>query len=115
MMTISAGLLIGMRATEAAEFSFLLGLPTLGGACLYELAKNLHESSKHGTPNLFQELGVKACLLGVVVATVSAAIAVRWLVSFLNRHGLAPFGWYRIVLCCVMGVLIGLGWVTIAI
>jgi undecaprenyl-diphosphatase len=115
MMTISAGLLIGMRATEAAEFSFLLGLPTLGGACLYELAKNLHEASKHGTPNLFHELGVKACLLGVLVATVSAAIAVRWLVAFLNRHGLAPFGWYRIALCAVMGALIGMGWVEIAV
>ncbi|HYB12246.1 MAG TPA: undecaprenyl-diphosphate phosphatase [Myxococcota bacterium] len=114
MMTISAGLLIGMRATEAAEFSFLLGLPTLGGACVYELAKNLHESSKHGTPNLFQELGVAPCVLGVVVATLSAAVAVRWLVSFLNRHGLAPFGWYRIALCVVMGVLIFAGWVEIA-
>jgi undecaprenyl-diphosphatase len=113
MMTISAGLLIGMRATEAAEFSFLLGLPTLSGACLYELAKNLHEASKHGTPNLFQELGVTACILGVVVATLSAVIAVRWLVSFLNRHGLAPFGWYRIALCIVMGVLIWVGWVQI--
>jgi undecaprenyl-diphosphatase len=113
MMTISAGLLIGMRATEAAEFSFLLGLPTLGGACVYELAKNLHEASKHGTPNLFQELGVTACILGVVVATLSAAIAVRWLVSFLNRHGLAPFGWYRIALCIVMGALIWMGWVQI--
>ncbi|HBZ68724.1 MAG TPA: undecaprenyl-diphosphate phosphatase [Deltaproteobacteria bacterium] len=113
MMTIGAGLLIGMRATEAAEFSFLLGLPTLGAACLYELAKNVHEASQHGTPNLFQELGVKACLLGVVVATVSAAFAVRWLVSFLNRHGLAPFGWYRIALCIVMGLLIFAGWVEI--
>jgi undecaprenyl-diphosphatase len=113
MMTISAGLLIGMRATEAAEFSFLLGLPTLGGACVYELAKNLHEATKHGGPNLFQELGVTACLLGVVVATVSAALAVRWLVSFLNRHGLAPFGWYRIALCITMGVLIWAGLVQI--
>jgi len=113
MMTISAGLLIGMRATEAAEFSFLLGLPTLGGACVYSLAKNLHEATKHGAPNLFQELGVTACLLGVVVASVSAALAVRWLVSFLNRHGLAPFGWYRVALCISMGILIWAGLVQI--
>ena len=106
MMTIAGGTLLGMRPRDAAEFSFLLGLPTLGGACVYKLAKNLYEAHKSGTPNLFDELGWVPVAIGFAVATVSAAVAVRWLVGFLNKHGLAPFGWYRIGLCIVLGALV---------
>jgi undecaprenyl-diphosphatase len=58
---------------------------------------------------MIQQLGAGPLLLGVVVATVSAAIAVKWLVAFLTRHGLAPFGWYRIALAIVFGVLLASG------
>jgi undecaprenyl-diphosphatase len=103
MMTIAGGVILGLRAREAAEFSFLLGLPTLGGACLFKLAKNLVTASREGTPNLFEQLGAAPVALGVVVAALSAALAVRWLVGFLQRHGLAPFGWYRIALALLLG------------
>jgi len=114
MMTIAGGTLLGMRPRESAEFSFLLGLPTLGAACLYKLAKNLLGAARHGTPNLFEQLGIPSTLLGLVVASVSAALAVRWLVGFLNRHGLAAFGWYRLALCALLGALAWAGIVTIA-
>ena len=106
MMTIAGGTLLGLRPRDAAEFSFLLGLPTLGGACVYSLWKDLSEAHETGRETFIDVLGWPAVLTAIVVATVSAALAVKWLVSFLNRHGLAPFGWYRIVLCAVMGVLI---------
>ncbi|RMH30367.1 MAG: undecaprenyl-diphosphate phosphatase [Planctomycetota bacterium] len=109
MMTIAGGTLLGLKPKEAAEFSFLLGLPTLGGATVYKLAKNLRASADAGEPNLFEALGVAPVLLGVAVATVSAALAVRWLVAFLNRHGLGAFGWYRLALCAVLGGLIAAG------
>lgn len=112
MMTIAGGTLLGLRPKEAAEFSFLLGLPTLGGACVYKLGKNLKESSDAGAPNLFEQLGYGPVAIGILVATVSAALAVRWLVAFLTRHGLAAFGWYRIALCIVMGALIAAGVVS---
>ena len=114
MMTIGGGTLVGLRPREAAEFSFLLGLPTLGAACLFRLAKNLHASARDGTPNLIETLGAGSVALGLVVATLSAALAVRWLVAFLNRNGLAAFGWYRIGLCAVMAGLLWSGWVRIA-
>jgi undecaprenyl-diphosphatase len=114
MMTIAGGTLLGLRPRDAAEFSFLLGVPTLGGACVYKLAKNLYAASRDGAPNFIDVLGPGAVALGFAVAAISAALAVRWLVGFLNRHGLAAFGWYRIGLALALGAAIALGWVTIA-
>ncbi len=107
MMTITGGLFVGLRPTAAAEFSFLLGLPTLGAATLYRLYKNVGASAREGTPNLLEQLGWLPVLVGIVVAMVSAAAAVKWLVAFLNRHGLMVFGWYRLALCALLG---GLWW-----
>ena len=109
MVTIGGGMLLGLSVVAAAEFSFLLGLPTLGAACVHDLAGNL----RHGGGSMFEQLGAGPLLLGIVVATVSAALAVRWLVSFLTRHGLAPFGWYRIALSAVLAALILLGAVAV--
>ena len=105
MVTIAGGMLLGLDAVAAAEFSFLLGLPTLGAACLHDLAGNL----RHGGPSMFEQLGAGPVVLGVAVATVSAVLAVRWLVSFLTRHGLAPFGWYRVALSAALAVPVWLG------
>ncbi len=113
MMTIAAGVIAGLKPKQAAEFSFLLGLPTLGGACVYSLGKNLKRSSENNTPNMFELLGWAPIAAGLIVATISAAIAVRWLVAFLNTHGLAPFGYYRLVLAAVLGVLIATGIVSL--
>lgn len=113
MMTIAGGTLVGLRPRDAAEFSFLVGVPTLGGACVFKLAKNLAASARDGTPNLIDTLGAGSVALGIAVATLSAALAVRWLVGFLNRHGLAAFGWYRIGLSGVMAVAFWFGWVRI--
>jgi len=113
MMTIAGGMMTGLKPRDAAEFSFLLGLPTLGAACLYRLLKNVYQADKDGTPNMFEQLGWANILLGMAVATVSAALAVKWLVGFLNRHGLAPFGWYRLALCLVLGGLVAAGLVEV--
>lgn len=106
MMTITGGLFAGLRPKQAAEFSFLLGLPTLTSATAYRLAKDIWQSHEGGTPNMFEVLGVPACIVGMAVAAVSAAIAVRWLVGFLTRHGLSLFGWYRIVLTLLLLALV---------
>ncbi|MBC7833469.1 MAG: undecaprenyl-diphosphate phosphatase [Phycisphaerales bacterium] len=116
MMTITGGLFARLRPAAAAEFSFLLGLPTLGAACVYRLSKSVMGGSdgagelKGGVEggDLFSQLGVVNVVIGVVVATASAALAIRWLVGYLNRKGLAAFGWYRIMLGVVMlGLIAG--------
>lgn len=114
MMTITGGVIVGLRPRAAAEFSFLLGLPTLGGACVYSLAKNLKRSADAGEPNMFEVLGVGPILVGLVVATLSAALAVKWLVGFLNTHGLAGFGYYRILLAAVLGALLFTNTISLA-
>jgi undecaprenyl-diphosphatase len=114
MVTIAGGVILGLRPREAAEFSFLLGVPTLGGATAYKLLSGIRDSAATGEPSLFSQLGADAVALGIAVAAVSAALAVRWLVEFLNRHGLAPFGWYRIGLAVVLGALMALGVVQLS-
>lgn len=114
MMTIAGGMMLRLRARDAAEFSFLLGLPTLGGACVYKLGKNLWNAHETGTDHLFEILGWGPAIVGLVVATGSAALAVRWLVAFLNRHGLTAFGIYRLLLAAVLWTLILSGMVRIS-
>jgi undecaprenyl-diphosphatase len=114
MMTIAGGVLLGLRARDAAEFSFLLGVPTLGAACAYKLLSNLAHASQSGGPNLFEVLGIGATVTGFAVAALSAALAVRWLVGFLERHGLSLFGWYRIALSIALGALLLSGIVQLA-
>ena len=109
MMTIAGGVLVGLSPKRAAEFSFLLGLPTLGGATVYSLYKTMNGDG----PNMFEVIGWTPIIVGLVVATISAALAVRWLVSFLTKHGLAVFGYYRLVLTAVLGGAIALGYVTL--
>ena len=100
LVTIVAALFVGLSMGAALEFSFLLGLATLTAATLYELARN--------GGDLFDTFGVVNPLIGFVVAFVSAVLAVRWLVGYLDRHGLELFGWYRIgVAAIALGLVVG--------
>ncbi|MCA9296994.1 MAG: hypothetical protein KC983_10760, partial [Phycisphaerales bacterium] len=108
MMTIVAGLLGGLRGKDAAEFSFLLGLPTLGGACAYKALKSFTGDG----PDMIESIGVSAIVIGLVVAFISAAIAIRWLVAYLSQHGVAIFGWYRLAVSAVIILAIAMGWIS---
>lgn len=97
MVTIVAGYLAGFNPARAAEFSFLVGLPTLAGAAAYKGLKS--------GPAMIQVFGWSHVLLGAVVAAISAALAVKFLVHFLGRHGLALFAYYRLGLAVVLAGL----------
>jgi undecaprenyl-diphosphatase len=113
MSTICGGVIAGLRPAAAAEFSFLLGMPTLLAAGGYSLYRNLRDAHDAGRPNLFQELGWAPALAGLAVATIAAALAIRWLVQFLTRRGLTPFGVYRIALGLALIALVLGGRVTV--
>jgi len=90
MMTIVGGYLVGFSPKRAAEFSFLLGLITLTAASGYK-AVTLG-------PAMLQAIDPGPALFGILVAWISAALAVKWLVAYLSKHGLALFAWYRLAL-----------------
>jgi undecaprenyl-diphosphatase len=94
MMTIVGGYAAGLKPTKAAEFSFLLGLITLSAAAGYRVVTS--------GPELMLAVEMKPLVLGIAVAFVSAALAVKWLVSYLTRHGLGVFAWYRFVLAALV-------------
>ena len=98
MVTIVAALLLGYPATAAAEYSFLLALPTLGAATLFDAATD-------GTA-LLRAVSWVSVGCGFFAAALVAALAIRTFLQYLTRRGLAPFGWYRVGLAAVV-------WLTI--
>jgi undecaprenyl-diphosphatase len=89
MSTIVTGQLIGLTTATAAEFSFLLALPTLGAATLYEAYKSRHE---------LDALGMAPMAVGLVTSFVVAWAVIAVFIAYLKRRGLLPFGVYRIIL-----------------
>ncbi len=90
MVTILAGLGVGLSMIAAAEFSFLLALPTLTAATLYKTITQWDA--------LTSTVGIDALIAGIVISTLVAGFSVKFLLDYLTRHGLAPFGFYRIAL-----------------
>ncbi|WP_038055560.1 undecaprenyl-diphosphate phosphatase [Thermus amyloliquefaciens] len=90
--TILGGLLLGLKRKAAAEFSFLLALPTMLAAVGYDLLKSAPQVPPGGWDLL---------LLGFLAALITALLTVRWMLSFVERHGFRPFAYYRMALALV--------------
>ena len=96
MVTMVGGYFVGLSPAKAAEFSFLVGLPTLAGAtALKSYSSGAAMIAVFGWPHV---------LVGTLVAALSAAIAVKFLVSYLGRHGLGIFAIYRIMLAVALAL-----------
>ncbi len=87
LVTILAGLAAGLSMAAAVEFSFLLGVITLTAAAGYTVLKD--------GPEMLTAYGWPALVTGFIAAWVFAALAVKWMVAWLNRHGLGVFAWWR--------------------
>jgi undecaprenyl-diphosphatase len=94
MCTILAGQATGLSTATAAEFSFLLALPTLGAATLYEGFKDRHE--------LGSAVGGAQVWLGLIVSFFVAWGVIAVFIRYLQRRGLEPFGYYRIALAALV-------------
>ncbi|MBC7420038.1 MAG: undecaprenyl-diphosphate phosphatase [Bdellovibrio sp.] len=91
--TIIGGQIVGLSREKAAEFSFLLAIPTMAAATVYKLWKirAILDFSQAG------RLG-----LGVLLAFVFSILAIKFFIAVLNRYGFRYFGIYRII----VGVLV---------
>lgn len=84
--TISAALLLGVTAPEAAELSFLMATPIVAGAAILKL-RHLGVADLNGV-----------FLLGIAVSAVTGFLAVKAFIRFLPKGGLAPYAYYRVAL-----------------
>jgi len=90
--TISGGLLLGMSRGAAAEFSFIIAVPLMAVACIYDLMK------------VWDKLNIadmQMFAIGFFVAFVVAYISIIWFIKFLNKSTLASFAYYRFVLAAL--------------
>ena len=90
--TIIGGLQQGFSRKVAAEFSFFLAVPTMAAATGYKLLKAYLDKPEI----LFNKHNLIALAVGNVVAFLVAMLAIKFFISYLQKHGFRAFGWYRI-------------------
>jgi len=121
LMTIFGGLVVGLSVRAAVEYSFLLGVLTLTAATAKKAIWKVdvlgvdpaYDVWFGGMKLMWETYGALPLVIGIAAAAISAALAVKWLVSYLQSHGLAIFGWYRIILAIVVGYLFATGMVQV--
>ena len=113
MSTIAAGQIVGMTRPAALEFSFLVSIPTMFAATLYDLVKSLWPNFHllHGqkaavaagshsalAPVAMTSHGWIVLLVGFVVSFFVALGVVEWFLQWVRRHGFVLFALYRLLL-----------------
>ncbi|HTG45154.1 MAG TPA: undecaprenyl-diphosphate phosphatase [Verrucomicrobiae bacterium] len=98
--TIIMAMAFGIARGPATEFSFLLGIPTLLAAGANEILGAVRHPEVTGPVNWAM------IAWGTFVAAVTAFLAVKWLLRYIQSHTFTPFGWYRIALgMIILGLL----------
>ncbi|MGD2052751.1 MAG: undecaprenyl-diphosphate phosphatase [Gammaproteobacteria bacterium] len=95
-ITITAGLMLGLKPEAAARFSFLLSIPVIFLAGSLETVEYLQAASiEHAQP----------LLLGALISAISAYTCIHYFLKLLDRIGMMPFVAYRLVLGVILLVL----------
>ena len=98
--TIIMAMALGIARRPATEFSFLLGIPTLLAAGANEILSAVRH------PETAEAVNWGMIAFGTLVAAITAFIAVKWLLRYVQSHTFTPFGWYRIALGVVILLLV---------
>ena len=99
--TIIGGQIVGNSRKEAAEFSFLLAVPTMFAASALKLLKN---------KDLIFQMDLKLIAVGNIVAFVVAILAIKFFIAFLTKYGFRVFGFYRIIVGALILILLQMGY-----
>jgi len=99
--TILLCLLLGLTRPGATEFCFLVGIPTMLAAGGLKIFKALHHPPPGAAPEHWSMV-----LLGFVVSAIVSFLAVKWLLRYIQTHTFSLFGWYRIVVALLIGILL---------
>ena len=102
--SIIGGMQQGLSRKLAAEFSFYLAVPTMFAATAKSLLDWYQEKG------LFTSDELKLLAIGNVVAFVVALLAIKFFITYLQKHGFRLFGWYRIIVGIALLVLIFTGY-----
>ena len=93
-ITMTAGLMRGFNRMSAARFSFLLSIPVILGAGVYNLPDIISHGSKPGQLELY--------LAGFVAAAISGYLVIAFLLRFIQSHSFAVFAYYRFLLAGIV-------------
>ena len=91
--TIIGAMVLGLSRPAAAEFSFFLAIPTMLGATLLKLVKNLGGFSGNQWALI---------LIGMVLSFIVAFVVIKKFLAYVKKHDFIPFGIYRIILAVVV-------------
>jgi undecaprenyl-diphosphatase len=81
-------LILGFTRSDAARFSFLLSIPAIAGAGIFEAKDAFRHLGREAIP---------ALAVGTSVAAVTGYLSIAWLIKWLGSHDLIGFAIYRIV------------------
>ena len=99
--TIIGGMSQQLNKKTALEFSFFLAVPTMLAASA-KSTLDVYQTN----PEVFGQENLITLLIGAIVAFVVALLSVQFFMRIVQKHGFAPFGWYRIILgLSILGLL----------
>ena len=99
--TISAGLFRGLDRVAATRMAFLLGIPALVGAAVFELKDALGG-----------DIGAGQLLVGTIISFIVGYASVAWLIRFVAKHSTEVFAFYRVLLGIVILILLATSTIT---
>jgi undecaprenyl-diphosphatase len=102
MSTIASGQLVGLSRPAALEFSFLLSIPTMIAATIWDLKKEVFPSGGTAAHVVMTGDHWTVLIIGFVVSFFVALGVVEWFLYWVRKHGFTVFAIYRILLGCAL-------------